>query len=1322
MRPLRPGFLLGLVVTIFFTSAPSLEAVEPGESLRLRFRIDGVSDTWDLATRARGELAQVFLHDSPWLQVNLNVTRQKTTLHFFLPAERAENGPWVASDLRGVEGLAAERGLERVKVAALDLARLRGGVDYEILFRRNDAAGELEVFLNGERQGDVLPANKGPWKPVRVERALRAAGGRLGPAGEGGADLRVLSDERLSGPVDAARALALAADLEAPKREGRAVRRGGIDLGRWQVEPLHVADFAARPPRVIAERDLFDAAGERRVREPAADEWVLEGAGRAEARGAALRISNGGEAAGATGASGHLVLWAPWELPEDYLVEYDFTPQDARRGLHILFWSARHRDGGSLFELGRRKRDGVFGEYLWRGIHSYHASVFATDDNTPRRVANLRKNDGFVLAACGEDRIAGRGEGPFRIRLLKVGPKMTLEVDGVVALEWHDDGRANGAALGGGRLGFRTMAHTGAAEIANLRVHRVRPRPELAAGPHAAETALLDFVGMRAEGPPAGAKASGGATMRLEKDNALDAEGFWKIRAPEGFDNFVDALVPLPASREAGRYTVTLRARSLDRKWLLLAFMDGEREHWTHSEQLSAGVREFRQEAVLPAAEGERALRLRFRGPGSVEIAAARVEAVNPERLVAAAAARWPEGAPVNLLRHSRLPLGLPTGWALDRHVDDEGEAELGGDESVPGALRARVRPGGEAVFNTEPFAPALPGRAHVAGFAVKGAGRGSVVVVADGRERGPAVSFEGGEDWRTVSVGFDADPLARLWHLRLRLEGDLWLDRFQVNDGERLRHAEAKRVELTLAPGTRSRVHAVASAEERSRVEWAVVAAPAGARLVARVVSIYGEVRELPAVTLRGGAEIERGSLDYTPESARAFGVFRIEARVEDAAGRALGPEAETVVHRVRRARHADAFAPESPFGVHTLPTARHREMAKQIGMNWVRLHDAGGLEWAALEPRPGEWRFNDETVRRYRDSKFEILGVLGTSPLWANAWPGDRTPIHSFWDKWGAPGDLDAWARYVGKVAQRYREDIRAFEVWNEPWIPRFFSGRREPQPVGEPLYFHSETPQRDYAELSRRTAEALREAGSEATVIGLNSTAGEGISNRISGRDWAKGVAETDGIRSMDALSYHHYSTARLGYAGDDVEAGFARALGPLFGPAGAVKPVWMTEGANTPGGLPGTFYRHMLPMLPANCPEELADSAEGLLRYVVAMLATGNERIFLYSMHTHGFFGERLRFTSLVQPDGFLHPDAAAFAALAWQLEGRRFAGREARADATIYRFVGGSGDSGVEVVVPREGRRVVPATGALDLWGNPVDGRATGRMFLQGGHK
>lgn len=840
---------------------------------------------------------------------------------------------------------------------------------------------------------------------------------------------------------------------------------------------------------------------------------------------------------------------------------------------------------------------------------------------------------------------------------------------------------------------------------------------------------LLDFDGLRADAVPTSALAvPADVSMRLVKDAALDAAGYLVVSSEAIGDDFADVRLPLPGSARAGRYEIVLQGRSPERKWLLLDVVasDGTAAGWAHNEELGLATRERRHDFVLTEAGADRVLRLRFRPPGSVELASLAVRRIDAAALIAAAAARWPDGPPDNLFRNSRLPLGLPAGWAWDRHVDDGRDVTLvavDGATGPSGYTPLRVRAAERVRFHTEPLAPALPGERHTAGFHVRGDGRGSVVVVEDGRALGEPVTFVAGDTWSPVATGFTPNPLARVWALRVELEGDVAIDAFQANDGEALRDLAAAmaRPEVALTTGTRSRVHRV---DEHGvgpdTVAWRVTAAPAGARLVAKAVNIYGEERALPPVTLSGGVD-DAGEFGYAVWPGRALGVYRVEAWVEDGGGRRLGPVNETVVHRVRDPRHLTGFAPASPFGIHTLPTARHLEMAKAIGLNWVRLHDAGGLEWAKIEPAPGQWRHDESAIRRYREAGFEILGLLGTSPLWANAWPGDRTPIHGFWDRWGAPGDSAAFGRYVREVTTRYRDDIRVYEVWNEPWIPRFFSGRREPQPKGEPAYFHPEYPQKDYAGLCRVAAAS---AAHGVRLVGLNSTGGEGISNRISGGEWTAGVVQADGVRSMEVLSYHHYTAAPLGYEGDDAEAGFRRALGPVPEAERAGRPVWLTEGSNQSRGTSGTFYRHVLPLEPETDIETLTESADALVRYVVAMLAAGNEKVFLYSMHGHGFFGDRLRFTTLVTPDGYLHPDAAAFSTLAWQVEGRRLVKVEEGAEsaggvpggAVLFRFRSDGDDTGVTVVAPRAGRAVAPREGATDLWGNPTDGSATMRVF------
>jgi hypothetical protein len=73
----------------------------------------------------------------------------------------------------------------------------------------------------------------------------------------------------------------------------------------------------------------------------------------------------------------------------------------------------------------------------------------------------MRKNHGFHLVADGEDLISEKESlGPYTVRVLKVGPRVTLAVDGEIALEWTDTGEQGGPPLGAGYIGLRQMKHS----------------------------------------------------------------------------------------------------------------------------------------------------------------------------------------------------------------------------------------------------------------------------------------------------------------------------------------------------------------------------------------------------------------------------------------------------------------------------------------------------------------------------------------------------------------------------------------------------------------------------------------------------------------------------------------------------------------------------------------------------------------------------------------------------------------------------------------------------------------------------------------------
>jgi hypothetical protein len=263
---------------------------------------------------------------------------------------------------------------------------------------------------------------------------------------------------RWCAPVLLLAAAALAKDPQLPDSSNPS---RGLDLSGKQVMLIYEADFF-KPLNMVKEPALFE--GEKRVKKPDGFEWVLEGWATAEAKHGKLKLSNEG---------GHLVFWNTREFPADLLIEFEFSPQDDRKGLAIVFFAAKGRDGGSIFDLNQPKRTGEFKRYHSGEIDCYHTSYWANNaKGEARGTAHIRKNHGFALVAMGRDYITGTGTGPHRVRILKIGPRIEIEVDGKLAIAWTDPDKPHGA----GFIGLRQMSHTRAATYGNLKVYAVSAR------------------------------------------------------------------------------------------------------------------------------------------------------------------------------------------------------------------------------------------------------------------------------------------------------------------------------------------------------------------------------------------------------------------------------------------------------------------------------------------------------------------------------------------------------------------------------------------------------------------------------------------------------------------------------------------------------------------------------------------------------------------------------------------------------------------------------------------------------------------------------
>jgi polysaccharide biosynthesis protein PslG len=177
--------------------------------------------------------------------------------------------------------------------------------------------------------------------------------------------------------------------------------------------------------------------------------------------------------------------------------------------------------------------------------------------------------------------------------------------------------------------------------------------------------------------------------------------------------------------------------------------------------------------------------------------------------------------------------------------------------------------------------------------------------------------------------------------------------------------------------------------------------------------------------------------------------------------------------------------------------------DAVEDAGIRWLRCDFA----WSDLEPTEGEWDFTgaDRVVAEAQERGISILGILGTSPSWANGgnewnWP---------------PADIDAWENYVSVVCSRYRGRVSAWEVWNEQNIDLFW------QPAPDAAA---------YVALLAAASPEIRSADPGAKIV-MGGVAGLGSSDL----DEYLSLGAADYI---DAVAYHPYATT-IGVQGQPQE---------------------------------------------------------------------------------------------------------------------------------------------------------------------------------------
>ncbi|HXW57726.1 MAG TPA: beta-galactosidase [Candidatus Cybelea sp.] len=190
----------------------------------------------------------------------------------------------------------------------------------------------------------------------------------------------------------------------------------------------------------------------------------------------------------------------------------------------------------------------------------------------------------------------------------------------------------------------------------------------------------------------------------------------------------------------------------------------------------------------------------------------------------------------------------------------------------------------------------------------------------------------------------------------------------------------------------------------------------------------------------------------------------------------------------------------PASYFGLHIHHLAYPTPTPwPSVSVPEWRLWDAD-VTWADLEPNRGEWQFAklDRYVSLAKQHGTGILLPLGGCPTWAaerppgpsNSWPAAQTP------------KLDDWRTFVRTVVTRYKGQIQAYEIWNEPNLREFWTGTID-----------------QMLTLTKEASPIIHEVDPHAIVVSPSATADYGI-------PWLAEFLRKGGGQYADVIGYHFY----------------------------------------------------------------------------------------------------------------------------------------------------------------------------------------------------
>lgn len=227
-----------------------------------------------------------------------------------------------------------------------------------------------------------------------------------------------------------------------------------------------------------------------------------------------------------------------------------------------------------------------------------------------------------------------------------------------------------------------------------------------------------------------------------------------------------------------------------------------------------------------------------------------------------------------------------------------------------------------------------------------------------------------------------------------------------------------------------------------------------------------------------------------------------------------------------------------DSIYGICSNLYSFNLDQSKRLGIK--RIRPQGDFEWSAIETSRGVFKYPDYRVSLAKSKGIQPYGFLHSTPSWAGPYST------------GLPSSLSDWENFVFNVVDHYKNDIKYWEIYNEPYSINSNTGLQQMKSS-------------EYLSLVQSARKGMERADPSAKLIGWSGTI-----SLLPGANYPYKDVKDQLIQNLDVLSAHYYPTYSplTGTAFYDTLKNHSQVV------SGGKMSVWNTEGGALGGG---TFYR-------------------------------------------------------------------------------------------------------------------------------------------------